>query len=303
MQQYEFFLKVHTNAAAFLDESESFLLMNESANNLILGIATGILRREIINADDEFFATLYQNGSICGQLVKSHKNRALILNDLPMESLEYLISELKNHPIHIHRIQGPKKVIKTFALCWERIVGGTFEFAMMHGIYELKTVVFPKVKGEMIVAETRHQAQLLKYVELFIRESFPNEPALVTGALPLLQSHLYHRRIYLWVQDRDCLEEVENGQFSILSMAATTRETHHSTTISLVFTPHSQRQKGYASALVAQLSQFCLDKGKRQCNLFTDLSNTTSNSIYQKIGYNKVADHLSMKLLNKVNAG
>jgi predicted GNAT family acetyltransferase len=38
------------------------------------------------------------------------------------------------------------------------------------------------------------------------------------------------------------------------------------------------------------LSQQLLDAGWEFCALFTDLANPTSNSIYQKVGYQPVAD-------------
>ena len=68
-------------------------------------------------------------------------------------------------------------------------------------------------------------------------------------------------------------------------MASKNRESKHAATISLVYTPKELRGHGYASRIVAKLSQKLLDDGKAKCNLFTDLSNSTSNSIYQKIGY------------------
>src|SRR5581483_4517864 len=46
-----------------------------------------------------------------------------------------------------------------------------------------------------------------------------------------------------------------------------------------VFTPPSLRKHGYASALVAALSQRLLDDGRRFCFLFTNLANPTSNKI------------------------
>jgi len=49
-------------------------------------------------------------------------------------------------------------------------------------------------------------------------------------------------------------------------------------------------RQGYASALVARLSQHLLDLGYQFINLFTDLQNPTSNAIYQKIGYRPVCD-------------
>ena len=57
-----------------------------------------------------------------------------------------------------------------------------------------------------------------------------------------------------------------------------------------MYTPPERRRRGYASALVAALSQEQLDAGKEFCFLYTDLANPTSNKIYQDIGYEPVAD-------------
>jgi hypothetical protein len=57
-----------------------------------------------------------------------------------------------------------------------------------------------------------------------------------------------------------------------------------------VYTPPENRRRGYASALVADLSQAQLDRGKAFTYLYADRDNETSNSIYQKIGYRVVAE-------------
>ena len=80
-----------------------------------------------------------------------------------------------------------------------------------------------------------------------------------------------------------------------VAMAMSSRPLQHSITVSAVYTPPEHRQQGYATALVARLSQHLLDMGYEFINLFTDLENPTSNSIYQKIGYNPVIDFRSYK--------
>ena len=57
-----------------------------------------------------------------------------------------------------------------------------------------------------------------------------------------------------------------------------------------VYTPPELRRRGYASALVAELTKRLLDGGRKFCFLFTDLANPTSNSIYQRVGYEPVSD-------------
>jgi uncharacterized protein len=74
-----------------------------------------------------------------------------------------------------------------------------------------------------------------------------------------------------------------------VSSAHTTRPTRHGISIGPVYTPPGERGKGYASNLMADLSQRMLDGGKRFCALFTDVDNPTSNKIYECIGYRGIA--------------
>ena len=66
--------------------------------------------------------------------------------------------------------------------------------------------------------------------------------------------------------------------------------TPNGASINMVYTPPEYRKKGYSSACVAALSQTLLNQGYKYCFLFTDLANSTSNHIYQSIGYQPVND-------------
>jgi len=79
-----------------------------------------------------------------------------------------------------------------------------------------------------------------------------------------------------------------------VSMAGTPRQTQNSTNIGPVFTPMELRKRGYATSLVAALCQKCLNEGSEMCTLYTDLSNPTSNKIYQNIGFQKVCEFLEL---------
>jgi uncharacterized protein len=86
------------------------------------------------------------------------------------------------------------------------------------------------------------------------------------------------RSLHLW----------EDGD--VVSLAGTGGRTPNGIRIGPVYTPPDARRRGYASALVAAVSQAELDAGRRFCFLFTDLHNPTSNHIYQAIGYTPVRD-------------
>jgi predicted GNAT family acetyltransferase len=93
-----------------------------------------------------------------------------------------------------------------------------------------------------------------------------------------IPSAIAKRSLYVW----------ENDQ--VVSMAVVQRETAHGICVSLVYTPPPLRRRGYATSCVAALTQRMLDSGKRFCCLYSDLTNPTSNAIYQKIGYEPVCD-------------
>jgi uncharacterized protein len=75
-----------------------------------------------------------------------------------------------------------------------------------------------------------------------------------------------------------------------VSLAGFGGRTPHGVRIGPVYTPPGLRRHGYASALVAHLTKFLLDRGSDFCFLYTDLANPTSNQIYQNVGYEFVAE-------------
>ena len=77
------------------------------------------------------------------------------------------------------------------------------------------------------------------------------------------------------------------------------REIVNGCTIGMVYTPPYYRGKGYASSSVAQVTQIALDRGCKYVTLNTDLDNPTSNSIYQKIGYNPICDCNELRFITE----
>lgn len=70
----------------------------------------------------------------------------------------------------------------------------------------------------------------------------------------------------------------------IVAMASIAHRAARHARINNVYTPPAHRKKGYASMLVAALSQRILSEGLIPV-LYTDLTNETSNKIYQEIGF------------------
>jgi predicted GNAT family acetyltransferase len=125
----------------------------------------------------------------------------------------------------------------------------------------------------MMQARREHTILLTSYVEGFLEDTGEMGDARIA-----LESALSGNRLFIWFDKRP------------VSMAASSRPTPNGICINMVYTPPELRRQGYATAVVSTLSDMLLKNGKTFCMLYTDLSNTTSNSIYQRIGYQPVLD-------------
>lgn len=78
-----------------------------------------------------------------------------------------------------------------------------------------------------------------------------------------------------------------------VSMAMGRRSTPCSGRIGPVYTPPTDRGRGYAAALTAAVTSELLAGGLERTVLLTDVTNPTSNRLYARVGYRQVDDHES----------
>jgi predicted GNAT family acetyltransferase len=57
-----------------------------------------------------------------------------------------------------------------------------------------------------------------------------------------------------------------------------------------VWTPREHRRRGFAAAISAFVCAEALSGGARACTLFADAANATSNGVYERIGFRRVAE-------------
>ena len=74
------------------------------------------------------------------------------------------------------------------------------------------------------------------------------------------------------------------------------RSTPNGAVINWVYTPPLYRGRGYATSVVAEVSQSLFDRGKRFCCLFADADNPTSRGVYRKLGYYDVCEFEQIQL-------
>ena len=62
-----------------------------------------------------------------------------------------------------------------------------------------------------------------------------------------------------------------------------------------VYTPPELRGRGFGAAVTTAVTQAALDGGAGGVLLFTDLSNPTSNTLYQRLGFAPVTDWIVIR--------
>ncbi|AHA30166.1 GCN5 family acetyltransferase [Exiguobacterium sp. Leaf187] len=161
-----------------------------------------------------------------------------------------------------------------------------YEVHMEQGMYALTEVEMPLVPENVVfrpISDDERQ-QALAFASGFLHEveTRPSERQLTQ----LHQSMTRHIQ-------QGSLFGLFRGDM-LVAMAAATRPTQTGITISYVYTPKELRGNGYASYLVAKLSEHLL-KSYPVVTLYTDWSNQTANKIYQHVGFELVGRSLHIK--------
>lgn len=273
-------IQLEKDIAEFLNHGSSELYRNEAVNSLMLGLLEGAqslslseppLLARILGTAGEPASVLVYFRSEPRNLLLTYASEGQLceLADFLFESQEVF-----------NAVVGPRSESERFAQLWSQKTGKVAKLAMGQKIYKLEQVRFPPgIKGEMKEALPVDAPLVSQWVQAFAEESLPNDERTAEHWKKAAEAFIAKKSAHLWF--------VEGKP---VAMATKNRPTRHGVSISGVYTPPEFRRQGYASALVANLSQKMLDQGKIFCVLYTDASNPTSNRIYQQIGYVEVAE-------------
>jgi predicted GNAT family acetyltransferase len=229
------------------------------------------------------------NPLMCAIMTPPH---ALLIqsNSCNKDSLLRFTDFLINEKIQLPGVNGIKNLSDTFATIYCNKANKEPYLFQSLGLYQLHYVNMPTLPNGCF------------------RLALDSEIDILNGMFSAFNSEIYSRDDYmksrialsLFMQKKSVFVWEVNNE--LVSMAIASRPTANAVSISGVYTSYKHRKKGYATACVALLSKYLLDKGYKWINLFTDLSNPTSNDIYQKIGYYKVCEYNEYLFENKKTA-
>lgn len=268
-------VRVHADARAFLEHAGPFLRAAPAEHNLILSIAEEVADG-VRPSDGEppFFASIVEGGRVAGAVFRTPPHK-LGLTRMPLTAARELAETVAGRWHRLPAVLGPAEEAEAFARAWQRVRGQAWRAGDDQRIYRLDEVVPPLgVSGRMRTATDEETDVVARWCTAFADELGP-----AYGVAPELQRG--------WIEDGAVVVWDDPGP---VCMAIGRGFTSGGARIGYVYTPPEARGHGYASALVAGLSQRLLDGGRSFCMLYALADNPVSNRIYQRIGYRFVAD-------------
>jgi len=271
----------HDGAEAFLAHAGDFLGAREAEHNLILGISSRLLREPLIYGEPAYFAVVEGTGTVVGASMRTPPHN-LILSEIDDEAaIGPLLDSARSAFDSLPGVIGPKEPVATFARAWQDETGAEARLEIAQRAFRADHVDAPSgVPGRMRDYERPDRDVAVRWMDAFVAEALPDDAPNPETSDDLVDRRHEDPEAGLVVWD-------DGGPVSIAGYGG---RTPNGIRIGPVYTPPELRGRGYASALTAALTQRLLDGGLTFCFLFTDLANPTSNSIYQRIGYEPVSN-------------
>ncbi len=279
-------MQTFTDPRQFLAVAQTALEADEPQNSLILGNTQRLVQSGVSPEKPPYYALQLDGAQLqLAAMMTPPFGLVLAAGDPATADLAPLLADLRARGLHPPDVIGPNPLGQRFAELWHGQTG--LQTEMPQRAYQLRTVnpaTLTVAPGNLRMGQPADIPRLGDWTIAFDTEAFghPTRPPEDLRAL----AEKRHADIAIW----------EDGGQPV-SMAMRSRPTRRGCTVNLVYTPPELRRKGYATALVAQLSQTLLDEGFEFCTLFTDMNNPTSNAIYIKIGYTPICDFDKYRLV------
>lgn len=264
--------------ARLLEAAGALLAADEARHNLIFGILSTLRDDPGLYAERHLWVVEADGGAVAAALQTPPFN--LVVTRAAADALDALAGAIDAYGIELPGVTGAVPEVDDFARAWGRRTGSAIRVRREQRIYALETVRPAEASGSSREATEADNQLLLEWIEAFAVETGPGGPRgdrlgrVIAGRLAQRDAGFV-----LW----------EDGGVPV-SLAGWGGPTPNGIRVGPVYTPTDLRRRGYASALVADVSARQLASGRRFCFLYTDAANPTANRIYSAIGYEHVCD-------------
>jgi uncharacterized protein len=269
------------DAAAFLESAASLLRSDAAANNLALGVAQRVV--DLPDAyEDAYFWVARRAGEVVGAALVTPPYPVIVADPLDAGAVPAFVAALAEAQPELPGVTANEPWASRFADGWSAATGTPWRLALGQGVFALTAVEPPRPVGGAARRARPGDRELLEdWLRAFEREA-----------------------LQAMIRDEGFIERDLSARLGPGTTAGFEIWDDGGTPVSLtgwsripggarigpVYTPPERRGRGYASALVADVSAEMLSRGAEACFLYTDLGNPTSNALYRRLGYEQIAE-------------
>ncbi len=271
-----------TSAQAFLDVAEPILEKDEARNALILGIVGRLAADPTLFEDPAYLAVVFDGEQQVLHAMMTPPFGIVLAGDenTPAAALHLLCDDLRAKQLPLPDVNAPKPLSERFAALWTANGGQRHQLVIASRLYRLEKVAPARpTPGQLRLATAADIPLIMQWLQGFDQDTFHRFTHMLAETQKVVAQRVAHQDWFIW-----------QNQGVPVSMCLRSRPTKQTIAITFVYTPPEARGQGYASAMNAAVAQYLLDQGYRYCTLYTDLTNPTSNRIYQQVGYQPWVD-------------
>jgi len=262
------------NPSQVVDDAASFLATDPVRHNLILTL----LQTRIARPEAGRYWVVEIDGDVVGVALQSPLNFFATVTPMPTQAVRALVDHIVDGGVALPGVTGEAATAASFAGQWAERTRSAAHPDQGQRLYEVEHVIAPRAApGEMRRATGEDRDLLVVWLRAFQAETGDPGP----DAPEYVERRVRQGQLHIW----------DDAVGLPAAVAGVSDPAAGAVRVGPVYTPPEQRRQGYASALVAVLSDAARSVGQR-CLLYTDLGNPTSNAIYVAIGYRPVSEIL-----------
>ncbi len=263
----------------FLAAAGEFLAADPAENTVLLSIAARLAAGTPTGGDPALPPSLGwwrpAAGAPVGGAFVRMPAQPLRLSRMPREAAARLAETLSAE--ELPGVTGVVEAAEAFAGAWTARSAQDVRVHRNERLYRLGELTPPTVDGRLRPAGPPDLELLTGWVLAFVEEA----EVAPGDVVRIVERRISTGDLCVWERD---------GR--PVSMAGVSPVVAGMARIGPVYTPPEERGRGFGGAVTAGISELALERGATQVVLFTDLSNPTSNSLYQRLGYRAVGDQV-----------
>lgn len=265
----------------FLDRAGDFLHSRPGPHVMQLTWAERVRTRgaDAFGTETPFFGVLERAGQVHATFYRLPPH-GFGLSPLTPEQAGSLAARLAALGHSLPRVSADHNSATAFAEAWQRHTGAT---PTLHDtrlrLYRLGTLTPPEPMpaGRGRVLGEQDQEHVMFWCREFARAVGED---VSIDADTWTDTRFADKRYTLW--------ETPDG--TAVSVAGLNPLIGGQIQVDVIYTPADLRGRGYAGAVTTEVSRAALAAGAKDVVLFADLSNPTSNTLYQRLGYRTLTD-------------